>query len=269
MSADTAPNKRLYLFLVVTFAISWTAWWSLATVLRPTESVFAHPLSAALFLIGGLGPTIAPFIAVALTQPRGGIREYLTRLFRWRLSPIWWLAALAVPPAIAWLVEHIEMLNAGPTVQATALQPLSRVAVLFPLMIVGGGLEELGWRGVAQPELERRFNAIVATAAVGLIWALWHLPLFFIPGAAQFGTNFGFFTLQILGTAFVSAWLYDNTKSILLCVLFHAAANASSAMGLSAPDVSTTSVLLGSAARLAIGVALIMSVRSRAAEPLR
>jgi uncharacterized protein len=254
-------GKRLYLYLVLTFVITWMSWWSLATVFRPSEGVFAHPLSALLYLVGGLGPTVAAIIAVAFTPLQGTLREYTARLLRWRVSPIWWVAALAIPPAVAWLIEHIDLLSAGSNLSAPPLQPLWRLALLFPLMIVGGGLEELGWRGVAQPELERRSSPLIAAIIVSFFWALWHLPLFFIPGTSQFGTNFGFFALQIFGTGFITAWLYDNTRSILLCILFHAAVNAAFAMGLLAPDLPTLSPLLGSAARLALGLALIMSVR--------
>jgi membrane protease YdiL (CAAX protease family) len=260
---DKLTFKRLWLFLVITFAMTWTSWWSLATVFRASDGVFAHPLSALLYLVGGLGPTVAAIFAVALTPLQGTLREYASRLFRWRVSPIWWLAALAIPPAMAWLVERIDLLSAGSTLQAPSLEPLWRLALLFPLMIVGGGLEELGWRGVAQPELERRFSPLNAAIIVSFFWALWHLPLFFIPGTSQFGSNFGFFALQIFGTGFITAWLYDNTRSILLCILFHAAVNAAFAMGLLAPDVPTLSSLFGGAVRLVIGLVLVLTIRGR------
>jgi uncharacterized protein len=262
MLDSASSDKRLHVFLLVTFGLSGTAWGSLATIARPAGGIFERPLSTILYLIGGLGPTIAALVAVASTPAQGTFGEYASRLIRWRVNPIWWVAALAIPPTMAWLIEHISLLMAGPAVHSAALQPLSRIVLLFPLMIIGGGLEELGWRGVAQPELQRHFNPIIATTIVAFFWALWHLPLFFIPGVTQYGTNFGFFALQILGTSFITAWLYNNTRSILLCVFFHAAGNAAGAMGLTAPDVApTAAVLLGCAVRLAIGLALLMSVR--------
>jgi uncharacterized protein len=258
---DKLPGRRLYLYLFITFAMTWTSWWTLATVLRSQDGVFAHPLSTLIYLIGALGPTVAAIVAVALTPPQGTLREYAARLFRWRVRPIWWLAALAIPPAMAWLIEHIDLLSASSNLSPPPLQPLSQLALLFPLMIVGGGLEELGWRGVAQPELERRLNPVIAAIIVGFFWAVWHLPLFFIPGTSQYGSNFGFFALQIFGTGFITAWLYDNTRSILLCILFHSAVNAAYAMGLEAPDVPTLSPLWGCTVRLAIGLALMLSIR--------
>ena len=106
---------------------------------------------------------------------------------------------------------------------------------LFPFMILGGGLEELGWRGVAQPEMERGINRPAAAVLVGLIWSLWHLPLFYLPGVGKFGTSFFPFALEIVGTALILAWLYGQTQSILLCILFHAGLNAVACLGLWRP----------------------------------
>jgi hypothetical protein len=137
---DKLTGKRLYLCLVITFAMTWTSWWALATAFRSSDGVFAHPFSTLLFVIGALGPTVAAIVAVALTPTQGTLREYASRLFRWRISPMWWLAALAIPPAMGWLVEHIDLLSVGSNVRAPPLQPFSQLAMLFPLMIVGGGL---------------------------------------------------------------------------------------------------------------------------------
>lgn len=257
-----APRRRLWVYLAGTFAITWSAWWFLASAGRPTASVFDNPLSAILFLVGGFGPTIAALAAVGLTPAEGAFEEYAGRLLRWRVDPRWWLAALALPPAIAAIIELNTLLAGGPSAQANMapLQPLSRLVVLFPMMIIGGGLEELGWRGVAQPEFERRFHRLVATALVGAVWALWHLPLFYIPGTVQFGGDFAAFALQVFGTAFLTAWIYGGTRSILLCILFHAAGNAAAAMGLHPPEGSTVLAFLDGALRLAIGAALLISL---------
>jgi membrane protease YdiL (CAAX protease family) len=260
--SERAPGRRLWVYLAGTFAITWSAWWLLAGAARPTASVFDNPLSGILFLVGGFGPTIAALGAVALTPAEGAFDEYASRLLRWRVDPRWWLAALATPPIVAAIIELNTLLAGGPSVQdkIAPLEPLSRLAVLFPMMILGGGLEELGWRGVAQPEFERRYNRLIATALVGAVWALWHLPLFYIPGTVQFGGNFAAFALQVFGTAFLTAWIYGGTRSILLCVLFHAASNAANAMGLRPPEGSQVLAFLDGALRLAIGAALLISL---------
>ena len=117
-------------------------------------------------------------------------------------------------------------------------------------MILGGGLEELGWRGVAQPMLERRLSRLASAAIVGVAWALWHLPLFFIHGVSQYGANFELFAADVMGNAFLLAWIYGGTGSILVCVLFHAASNTSATLGLNAWDGSPQMAWIGPAVKI-------------------
>ena len=75
-------------------------------------------------------------------------------------------------------------------------------------------------------ELEKKYNYFVATIIVSVIWWLWHLPLFYIPGVAQDGMNFGLFGIKVLGLSFALASIKKNTNSVWLCVLFHCLVNS-------------------------------------------
>jgi len=88
-----------------------------------------------------------------------------------------------------------------------------------------GGNEEIGWQGFLQPSLEKILPFPLATVTTGLIWAVWHLPLFFTPGSSQAGTSFLVFTAACLLARFWLAALYKVSQSILYCVLFHGAIN--------------------------------------------
>ncbi len=103
-------------------------------------------------------------------------------------------------------------------------------------MIPFGGLEELGWRGFLLPELSKKINFQISSLIVGLIWALWHIPLFFIQGLHHYQSNFLSFLIQVVGLGLALAWLFGRTKSIFICVLFHAFYNASSSIGLNYSD---------------------------------
>jgi membrane protease YdiL (CAAX protease family) len=257
----------LLIFLVATFAISWGCWWTLATALSSGGSVFSSGLFRSLYLVGGFGPTIAGFVAVAVTPADGSLGEYGARLVRWRVNPIWWLAAFLTPVVFALGKEWIAV-QAGRAelVHVGEIEPLARFAMLFPTMVIGGGLEELGWRGVAQPLVERRAPRLAAALLVGGVWALWHLPLFHIPGVSQSGRNFPLFAADVLGNAVLLAWIYGQTRSILLCVIFHAMGNTATAMGLAAVGPPTgvgawTAVVV----KLVVAVAFLLFVTPRPA----
>lgn len=93
--------------------------------------------------------------------------------------------------------------------------------------ILGGGAEEYGWRGFLFPYLQKRFNPLVAGLLVGIVWELWHLPMFIGDFYGQF---FGFSVMRFAGILLISLYMvliYNLSKgSVFLCIVFHACFNA-------------------------------------------
>lgn len=90
---------------------------------------------------------------------------------------------------------------------------------------VYGGEEELGWRGILQPVLSKKITFPLAAFVCGVIWALWHLPLWFIEGHPN--QSMPFWVQATLGI-FLCFWLgiiYDRSKCLPLCMLFHGFVN--------------------------------------------
>ncbi len=247
--------RRLATYLVAAFVVSWGCWWTLAALMPPDGSVFGTGLFVTLYLVGGFGPTIGAAIAVATTPREGSLAEFGGRLTRWQINPLWWPAVLAAPIAFAWGKAWVAIWAGGDAVHAAELSPLKHAVTLFPTMIIGGGLEELGWRGVAQPEFERRTSRLTSALIVGVIWALWHLPLFHIAGLPQSGRNFPLFAADVLANACLLAWVYAGTRSILCCIVFHAMSNTATAMG-----VLAIGPPIGTGAWVAVGVKLAAAV---------
>jgi membrane protease YdiL (CAAX protease family) len=248
-------SRRLKLYFAATFAISWGAWGVLILLTAVHRTAFAQPLFMTLYLLGGLGPTLGAYIAVLATRDASPLLEFHHRLLRWRLSPLWYVIAIGLPVALvlgsAWAAAVTDPLYAG----SLHLRPWYAYALLFFVMILGGGLEELGWRGVALPETQR--PPLIAALFVGLVWAIWHLPLFYIPVAGQYGADFAIFAIGVMGNALLLAWLYGRTESILLCVFLHASFNAVLALGFASSPRSGLPLLLGACASLMVGGTLL------------
>jgi CAAX amino terminal protease family. len=102
--------------------------------------------------------------------------------------------------------------------------------LLIPIMMIGGGMEEPGWRGFLQPSLEKRFPFPIATLIMGVIWAVWHLPLWLVKGASQSSVNFFLFLVFCIIFSFALAALYKLTRCVFACSLLHAWSNVLSAM---------------------------------------
>jgi len=83
-------------------------------------------------------------------------------------------------------------------------------------------MEELGWRGVALPLLQRRFTPFVASLVLGVIWAVWHLPAFFMSGTPQSGWSFGSFFLGVMAITIILTPMFNAARgSLLVAALYH------------------------------------------------
>jgi membrane protease YdiL (CAAX protease family) len=102
--------------------------------------------------------------------------------------------------------------------------------VFVQVLLLGGPLqEEIGWRGYALPKLQEQQTALVSGIVVGLLWGLWHLPLFFVPYSSQYGIPFLGFVLIDVALGILFAWVYNNSRSsLVLSLFFHASVNVTS-----------------------------------------
>ncbi|MEG2789643.1 MAG: type II CAAX endopeptidase family protein [Romboutsia sp.] len=106
--------------------------------------------------------------------------------------------------------------------------PLIFLSWITPVMILGGGLEEIGWRGFLLPKLLNKYSYIKSSLIIGIIWSLWHLPLWFVVGSPQQNLHFLPFALSCIASSFILTFIYTHTNSVWLCILFHALDNACS-----------------------------------------
>jgi membrane protease YdiL (CAAX protease family) len=260
-------SRRLTIYLAVTFAVTWTFWGILVPLARARTVVYGQGAFMALYALGGLGPSIAAYVAVLATRKQSPLAEYHRRLFRWRVAGKWYGIAVGLPVALA--LASVAIANSispgsGPPLLA---RPWYMFFPLFLLMIAGGGLEELGWRGIAQPELERSLRRFAAAVLVGLVWSVWHIPLFVLPGVGQYGTSFPVFAVHVVGSALLLAWLYAQTGSILLCIAFHAGRNAIWAIALAGPSRRPLVPLFDACLGVLAGAVLVANTAARSDEP--
>lgn len=170
------------------------------------------------YMLGGFSPTIASFIVLKKSGRVKNLKEWSKNIFDFRHS--FWHYVLVIVMAVLYILP--QCLVSGYEKGA----PLPAIFLIIPMMVIGGGLEEAGWRYVLQPELEEKYHFTIATVIIGLIWWLWHLPLFYIPGVGQYGMNYLAFGVSVMGLSFALACIRTITGSVWLCVLFHAVVNS-------------------------------------------
>ena len=170
------------------------------------------------YVIGAWSTTIASYIALKKNGKLTGFKDWLKHVFDFKHSVLSYLAAIALAVLQAFLMCLI-----GGYEKAA---PLYMLILAFPIMLIGGGLEEAGWRYITFPELDKKLGFTASAVITGLIWAVWHLPLFFIPDVSQYGNNFGIFCIMVIGMSFGLAAIRKVTGSVWLCVLCHIVVNA-------------------------------------------
>jgi membrane protease YdiL (CAAX protease family) len=216
-------HAPLFGFFALTFAWSW-ACWALSPAIRPQLPW----LATLLMFAGSFGPSLAAIVIVASTRPAGGLRAWLSRCLQWRIGWGWWGVALLLPLAVMLLAAGLHIALGGDIATAPASGHLLMTVVNFPLVLLLGGPlgEEFGWRGYALPVLKDRLGWPAASLVLGLVWGVWHLPLFYIDGTAQAHIPLALFLLSVLAMSVLFAWLVNRTAgSVLAALLFHTAIN--------------------------------------------
>ena len=273
MTATTAASdRRLRTFGAWAFGFSWALWLPAGLAARGSVEL---PLPAEILtVVGSFGPMIGALVAAGRLGGRTEIRGLLARLRLRSTSPRWLLAAIALGSVTA-LPALVFLLTGGDVDRSAALQHLAVLPLHFLVVgVIGGGLdEELGWRGFAQPRLQRQLAPLPATIGLGLIWSVWHLPLWLDPTSAQSAYPFAVYTVVIVGHAIVTGFLYNASGgSILVAIAAHSANNAFdglryAVLGDARHELAWQVVLAG--VSIGTAVAVIAGTRGRLGLPSR
>ncbi len=214
-------------FITFTLLYSWTLW-SLMILSNKGHLPFKFPTN----FLGSFGPAAGALIVTGVIQGKSGLKKILKSLVYLKSSVWSYLFAIffiigvyALTAGVTYFIDPLLLkLGKWPGLPET-------VIYFFVIAIVGGPLgEEIGWRGFLQPQLLKRFTPATASLFIALFWLLWHIPLFWLEGAAQSGESIIYFGLSVLAMAFLFTLLYLKSKgSLLLAILFHTMINYLSA----------------------------------------
>jgi uncharacterized protein len=181
-----------------------------------------------------LGPSVAGILLTGFIYGRAGLREFRSRLLRWRVGARWYAVALFIAPlSMMAVLLALSLLSPEflPRIFTAGDKPIL-LLMGIAVGLVAGIFEELGWTGFAVPRMRLRYSVLATGLIVGVLWAAWHLlQSYWASGVtsgelslslwladAVVGTLVG----QLVAYRVLMVWVYEHTQSLLLAMLMHA-----------------------------------------------
>jgi membrane protease YdiL (CAAX protease family) len=211
---DWIRRSPLVAYFILVFGIEWL----LVLLLSPV----VPPLIA--LLIGSWLPNAVGLLVTGVAGGRSGIRELLGKAVLWRIGLRWYAVALLVPTTMTLLAMGLYLVlgNAPPE----PLPSSQLLPIVLGAVFTGAMGEELGWRGTALPRLQARWNPLISSLILGVLWGLYHLPSFLLSGLPLRDQPLIPFMVASLGFTILITWTYNRTGGSLIPVfLYHFATN--------------------------------------------
>jgi membrane protease YdiL (CAAX protease family) len=216
-------------FFIITFSWTWVCFLPLVIVGLGFINEYKDLLlkiKEPLMILAVFGPAIGAIFSIYTLNGKNELKKYLSSFlsikFNWK---IWFiLFIMLVLNIISWIIPELF----GYPRLKTYLPNI----YVFPLywlfnIFFAGGQEEIGWRGYILPKLENKFGYLIGSLILGVIWACWHIPFWFIPGTTQSYVNIFSYVLFTIGFSYLLSWIIELSNGKLLSgVIGHANINS-------------------------------------------
>ena len=226
MDSSVKQNDRLWVFIASVFILSWVIW---VPIVLLQDLAVVQSIGPLVFLVGVMSPSL---LGIVFSYLSGGSSETKALLKRGvkGFKIVWLAAALVLLPVVAIGALGVAAVLTGSMNLVVDIPQGLMAFVMFPIILLMGGalFEEFGWRGFALDRLQSRWSAVVSSLILGIIWGVWHLPMFFLVGSSQnillayLPISTVLFFIEAILVTFVITWVYNNTgRSILGALLIH------------------------------------------------
>jgi uncharacterized protein len=212
-------------YYALVFAISWGF---ILIVLGPGGFLGTTVTSRTQLFVGGpislLGPSISGVLLTGLIYGKPGLRQLRSRLLKWRVGAGWYAIVLLTAPILTTI--SLLVLSVTPGIE-TAEDKVGMLLLGIALGFFSSPFfEELGWTGFATPELRKRHGILATGLIMGLLWGVWHFPIFSASAGSSGAIQPAIYLAVLLFSWLIPyrvlmVWVYDHTKSLLLSILMH------------------------------------------------
>lgn len=219
-------TKQILIFITLVIGLSYLVFWGPVAFLKLraanlVEGKIYNTGAFLLFIIGGFVPSILGIILTSKFEGKEGIIKLFLSAINIKIgfSSFMIIIAYVIILSLLQLILYTTLGN-----RFDYSQFIKQLPTTLPLIIAGPLSEEFGWRGFLQKRVNKEFSPISGSIIIGIVWSLWHLPLFYIIGTSQHEFNVPFFPFMILiiSSAFVYTYIYIKSKgSLFTAILLH------------------------------------------------
>jgi hypothetical protein len=232
---DEYNIRKVWFFFLLTFVYSWLLWLPFVLsgfgVIHLSESVAA--LMTPAVMLGAFGPLISALILIVYEDGWSGVTRFFRKTLNLRVKPIYYVLAFLIPVLITALAHYSVNFTGVDTLPANLFPEdlpvpvfLLVVPYFFFILIAGGGQEEFGWRGYALEILQQHIGILRGSILIGLIWGVWHLPLWFMPGEGHTYYSFLAFLIYTVSMSVIIGWMYNaSDKKMIIAWIMHGISN--------------------------------------------
>jgi uncharacterized protein len=164
-------------------------------------------------------PFLSGIWITAIADGRNGVKIFFSRIVRWRVGIKWYAVALFLPFVLSLTAAGLNIVMGASMPTNIQIPPWMDLIAgfLFPNFLLIALGEEPGFRGFALPRLLVGRSALSAALILGVLHAIWHIPLFI------FGSDSPLIAVIVICGSVLNPWLFNNTNgSVFLAMLMHA-----------------------------------------------
>ena len=249
-SGSTFCKKPIVIYFILAIGITWLFWiptlvistvngyfvpsvFSFNSIIKEGFKDFNHVLVYSINQLGVYGPFLAAILTLFIFNRKDDLKNLFKKIIKWNVEIKWYIIIFLIP-----IIINLGCLGLAALLMADlslAFNPgfyFPLILILFFVNFLTSGMEEPGWRGFAVPELIEDYSAYKTSIIVGIIWSIWHFPYVFYFNFVELGSGFyltflamaGFTAITTFGSVIYS-WIYVNTESLFILILFHTLQN--------------------------------------------
>jgi uncharacterized protein len=213
-------------FIIVLFTVCWLG--AAPMVLASWGKIEPTTFYKVVQIVGMFfGTGLVAIWASAMNGGKAGVKELLRGLLRWRAGWPWWIGVLFGPAVLATTAIALGAAISGTPPKFRSLQDTLAVfaGAFVPYFFLN--TEELAWRGYLLPRMQARMSAVKASAIIGVLWGVFHIPIFMVKGGHPAGFKLLPYLVMTFVLAFIFTTVFNRTgASILLVHLLHQTFNS-------------------------------------------